>query len=446
MLFVSAVVFAAFAVLYLIVNSSIPGTWKFALGLLEMFIVGQLLIKKYSLKGEYGIIMLRTKKGLKIINELARNQKFWNFFAEVGLVISYGALSFVLMRKNVSAKSGIVGFSLLLFLSMFVVPLILPFLSANIQGIVSVSDGSSVSKSSFLLPFSLLILLGGGFFAVLLLGLLYYGFVVLYSLISTLAFGTTAMATTKAGATLLIPGVNLPFFEGIIALIVILVVHEGAHAILGRIARVPILSSGVVLFGVIPVGAFVEPDEEYLKRVEVNKQTKVIVAGSTSNFMTSIVFFILFIGFLLATMPYRETGLLVIDGMEKGTVIYTVNGQDALLLQNATFSANQTIALTTSKGDIFLKTNNEGKLGILYYPLNSLLIAKFNSSILDFIFTTLGLIFSLNFVIGSMNLLPLPFFDGFRIMELNIKNQKVVDGLMYLTLGGFIMNLVPHLF
>lgn len=445
MLFVSAVVFAAFAVLYLIVNSSIPGTWKFALGLLEMFIVGQILIKRYSLKGEYGIIMLRTKKGLRIINDLAMNPKFWNFFAEVGLVISYGALSFVLMRKNVGMKSGVVGFSLLLFLSMFVVPFVLPFLSANIQGIVSVSDGSSTASSA-ILPFSLLILLGGGFFAILLLGLLFYGATVLFSLISTFAFGTSAIESTKAGATLLIPGINLPFFEGLIALIVILVVHECAHAVLGRIARVPILSSGIVLFGVIPVGAFVEPDEEYLKRVELNKQTKVIVAGSTANFLTSIVFFILFVSFLLATMPYRETGLLVISGMEKGTVIYAVDGQDALLLQNTTFSPDQTVVMTTNKGDISLKANEEGKLGILYYPLNSLLIAKFKSPALDFVFTTLGLIFSLNFVIGSMNLLPLPFFDGFRIMELNIRNQKIVDGLMYLTLAGFIMNLVPHLF
>ena len=450
MLFASFIVFAAFAVLYFIVNADIPGTWKFAIGIFEMFVVGQILIAKYSLKGEYGIIMLRTKKGLQIIRELAKSEKLWNFFADSGLVVSYGALSFFLMKKHITWKSAIVGFVVLIAISMFVVPFVLPFLAENIQGIMPAkSEGAAISKlSSFVLPIGLILLLGGGFFAVLLFSLLFYGVTVLYALISTFAFGTTAISQTSPGATLLLPGINLPFVEGILALVIILIVHEGAHAVLGRIAKVPILSSGIVLFGVIPVGAFVEPDEEFLKKVERTKQTRVLVAGSAANMFTSLVFFILFIGFLFVSMPYRETGLYVISGtVANGTIIHTINGMDAANFENITLGKNAEIVLGTNNGEITLKTNNEGKMGISFYVLEkSLLFAKFKDWYFGFIYMVLGLVFSLNFVIGSINLLPLPFFDGHRIMELNIKNQMIVKALMYVTIAGFVLNIVPHFF
>jgi len=414
-----------------------------------MFIIGQILIRRYNFKGDYSIIMLRTKKGLQLISYLAKKEEFWKFFADVGLVISYGALSLILMRKQLTWKSILVGFALLILISMFVVPLVVPFLAANIQGVVPVksSSGAVSSLSSFISSFGLLVLLGGGFFAILLLGLLFYGGVVFYAIFSTLFLGTSAIANTSPGATLLLPGVNLPLVEGILALLIILIVHEGAHAVLGRIAKVPILSSGIVLFGVIPIGAFVEPDEEFLKKVERVKQTRVIVAGSTANLITSIIFFVLFVGFIFASVPYRETGWLVIKGPANGSIIYTINGQEASLFANTTLPINSDVVLGTNKGEIIVKSNSEGKIGIEYYSLSdSLLLAKFKEGYLNFIYMFLGLTFSLNFVIGSINMLPLPFFDGYRIMELNIKNKKIVDALMYVTLAGFILNLLPHLF
>ncbi len=253
------------------------------------------------------------------------------------------------------------------------------------------------------------------------------------------------IASSKA--TLLLPGINLPFLEGIAALVIILLVHEGAHAVLGRIAKVPVLSSGVVLFGIIPVGAFIEPDEEYLKRVEKTKQTRVLAAGSSSNLFFSIIIFAIFIGFLFATVPYRESGLLVINGLEKDTVIYKINGQDAANYGNISIGKNENVVLDTNKGQMVLKSNAEGKMGIQFYVLdNTLLLARFNSLPLNIIYMILGLAFSLNFVIGTINLLPLPFFDGYRILELNIKRKWVVSGLMYLTIAGFLLNILPHFF
>ena len=192
--------------------------------------------------------------------------------------------------------------------------------------------------------------------------------------------GAEKLAQTQAGATLLLPGINLPFFEGIAALVIIMIMHEGAHAILARLAKVPVLSSGIVLFGIIPIGAFIEPDENQLKKTEAMPQSRVLIAGSTSNLMGSILFFILFI-------------------------IYVA-------IVNATGIAKLEYISTAAK----------------------------------FVYVTLGLVFSLSFVIGTVNLLPLPFFDGYRLLEVNIPYKNIVKGVMLITVLAFLLNLVPWLF
>ena len=64
----------------------------------------------------------------------------------------------------------------------------------------------------------------------------------------------------------LIPGLNeyIPLVWGAIGLIVTLVVHELAHAVLCRTEGVRVKSMGALLLGIVPIGGFAEPDEEEL--------------------------------------------------------------------------------------------------------------------------------------------------------------------------------------
>ena len=64
----------------------------------------------------------------------------------------------------------------------------------------------------------------------------------------------------------LIPGLNdyIPLVWGAIAIMVMLVVHELAHAVLCRVEGVSVKSMGVLLLGIIPIGGFAEPEEEEL--------------------------------------------------------------------------------------------------------------------------------------------------------------------------------------
>ncbi|WP_058366237.1 site-2 protease family protein [Haloparvum sedimenti] len=100
---------------------------------------------------------------------------------------------------------------------------------------------------------------------------------------------------------LIIPGVNefLPLTvaaEIVVGLLVALVVHEGAHGLLCRVEGIEIDSMGVALLTLIPIGAFVEPDEESTKEVDRGGRTRMFAAGVTANFVVVALAFALLFG------------------------------------------------------------------------------------------------------------------------------------------------------
>ena len=93
-------------------------------------------------------------------------------------------------------------------------------------------------------------------------------FIVMFGVI--LLIITAALATAAAPAQqevlpasdlLLIPGVTsfVPFWWPIIALIFALVIHEYSHGIQARAHGMQVRSFGLLLAGLLPVGAFAEP-------------------------------------------------------------------------------------------------------------------------------------------------------------------------------------------
>ncbi|MCS7144934.1 MAG: site-2 protease family protein [Archaeoglobaceae archaeon] len=102
---------------------------------------------------------------------------------------------------------------------------------------------------------------------------------------------------TSVQAALLIPGVNpfIPLVWGIIGLIVTLVVHEFAHAILCRVEGIKVKSLGVIL-ALVPIGAFAEPDEGELfdKKTKRISRIRVFSIGVISNFIVALLAFLAF--------------------------------------------------------------------------------------------------------------------------------------------------------
>ncbi len=380
MMILLLIIAIASGLFYATLQFSIPGSWKFALVVLEMVLVSQVLIRLYKVPSELGMLLVKSKRGIEAIEAMAKRVELFNFMADTGNAMCYGLLSVVLMRKGSSVASVAAGLMVLAFLTFLVAPSAFIFLFEVLHlGSVDKSVTSMAGGGDAGLIAVTGLLLIGGLFLFMLAGIVLYGGIVLAALVKTLFLGTNAMASTASGGTFLLPGINLPFFEGIIALVVVLVVHEGAHAVLARIAKVPLLSSGIAFFGIIPVGAFVEPDEKKLMKVDAPRQTRVLVAGATANFLTSCAAFILFLVVVLLVKAYglMETGLA-------GAAM--------------------------------------------------------------FIYTTLGLTFALNFVVGAVNLLPIPLFDGYRVLDVNVKNKLVVKALMYVAIAFFILNFLPMLF
>lgn len=90
-----------------------------------------------------------------------------------------------------------------------------------------------------------------------------------------------------------IPGLNpmLPLVYGIIGLVIAMVVHELAHGIQSRANDVTVKSSGI-LYGVVPLGAFVEPDDEEVRESSRRTRMHIFAAGITTNFVTAAVLFV----------------------------------------------------------------------------------------------------------------------------------------------------------
>ncbi|MCU4740595.1 site-2 protease family protein [Natronoglomus mannanivorans] len=112
---------------------------------------------------------------------------------------------------------------------------------------------------------------------------------------------TEATAVQQPRNVLVIPGVNdflpLSATPGIVfGLLVGLVVHEGGHGLLCRVEDIDIESMGVAMLAVLPIGAFVEPDQESQRSASRGGQTRMFAAGVTNNFAVTILAFALLFG------------------------------------------------------------------------------------------------------------------------------------------------------
>lgn len=107
-----------------------------------------------------------------------------------------------------------------------------------------------------------------------------------------------------------IPGINpvIPVGYGIAGLIVAIVLHEFLHGILARVSKTTIRSLGVLLF-VVPIGAFVEPDEEEMKALPRRERARLFSVGPATNLVLAGVFAFLFSGVLMAAVVPVENGV-----------------------------------------------------------------------------------------------------------------------------------------
>jgi membrane-associated protease RseP (regulator of RpoE activity) len=194
---------------------------------------------------------------------------------------------------------------------------------------------------------------------------------------------------------LLIPGLNeyVPSTLAVwLAFVLAIAIHEFGHGILSRVEKIRVRSMGALLF-VLPIGFFVEPDEEDLNEAKGMKKIRMFGAGITNNIVFGVACFVVMI--LLMGLVVPVTGP-VIGGIYKNfsaeqagvpaySVIQAVNGApvqtpaDISNLLNATRPGDQvtltvlydnqiheyTLALSAWPEGTAGKTS--GFMGIAYY-------------------------------------------------------------------------------
>jgi membrane-associated protease RseP (regulator of RpoE activity) len=171
-------------------------------------------------------------------------------------------------------------------------------------------------------------------------------FLIVGSLIALFSNGTARDFQRSVGprGVLLIPVLN-PFFPvtyGLIALIITLVVHEAGHGIVARVHNIRVESTGILLFLGIPVGAFVNIEQELLVKASMKQKSAILTAGALNNMILAAIslitlYFVISTLTPITTSGESKTGVVVMSvndgslaskiGLSKESIIQTIAGQ-----------------------------------------------------------------------------------------------------------------------
>ena len=475
-----ATVAATIAALYFLYFASYIGAavqWISALAVLA--ISGMLLRMLFSLHGGYGIYMLSSSRGIGTIHRIARDHRaFWDALALWGLVLGFGILAWPLLKGRISKRLYAFGVVSVAFIMLFIVPFLsysvifinIPSLqrfTSAVQPLPSPAQYVSSVLGGDIITYALrAVTVIAGFTGYMFYLLALNSYNILVSVAASVSAASIApLSSQVAGVAPLIPGLDTPLFAGIIALIVILVVHEFSHGILASMLKVRLKSIGLLMFGLVPVGAFVEPDEKQVAKLPVMGQNKILAAGVSSNFLLMLVFFVP----MLLMVPYVVGHIyqqsVVITGTISGYPAYNVvqvgsqviswNGYKVMNLTGfESFASKEdpgsTIRLVTSAGAYTFTSqayngSSRGLIGIEVGSVSKAVTPSFGDKAVYFFYTLFALLFMLNFLVAVVNFLPLPGLDGWRIYSASIGNKHFVHALTYIVLFLLLVNVLPWL-
>jgi membrane-associated protease RseP (regulator of RpoE activity) len=189
-------------------------------------------------------------------------------------------------------------------------------------------------------------------------------------------------------ANLLIPGLNplLPWTYGWVALVVTIVIHEAGHGIVARVYNAKVESTGLVLFLIFPIGAFVNIQREELEKTPLRRKCSILTAGPLNNMILAVASLIAlyFVVSSLSPLPgsdenssvmvgeVRSGSLAEELGITQGSTIQSIDGKEIISLSDVgqvlRSSEGETINViwTNAEGNVFNKSgqNVNGLLGV----------------------------------------------------------------------------------
>jgi len=462
------------------------------------FFVGTYLLWKSKVDRYFIVFMIRTKYFLRLIDRIASAAPWlWKFLADCAIVFSFsgvgiaylsryrkisGSLNLIFILLGILAIIGI-GQNAVISIAMFAALVaITVYLERNPSQKMDFLFGSLLISTIFLRIPTLVMSLFGyywqlplwlaaleGFFGIipLLIGaFVIQGYNILF-LGSSQAGIAPAVPGEQGGEIGLLfygTGLFIPIVYALIALCVTVVSHELAHGILARVYKLKLKSTGIVTLGIIPIGAFVEPDEKKMDKRPSIEKMHVFASGSFANFLVALIcaFLMLLASMSMAYAPIGSQGIVVVSTMQgypadgvlgQGTVIYEIDGEsvmnsDLFIEKMEGIEPGDEIELKTNRGGFSLTTvenpdsPGDAFMGISWAPYNPLM---------SFIILSLFWIFFININISLVNVLPMAPFDGWRMLKevmltfdiSEITARRFVRGVLVLMILLLLINTLP---
>jgi len=435
-----------FILIWFITNFDAPVVVKVLASVLLLIGSGMMLGKIWNQETYYGIILFKSQK---MINEIKafgkRFESFFKLFADITLVWGLGLFGGYILYKHTSLKRTLIvtfiGLILIISTTLIIAPTVFNLSSYVIKGIdYTTAYKQTQQQTPFLVAqASQIMLLLGGYMLTFTVMLIYYGIMMLSNTAMVLMNGAIPLEPVS---TVIIPGISIPLIEGIVALIILLFIHETSHGFLASVANVRLTSVGVALFGIIPMGAFVDPDDKQLAKKTTIEKIRVYIAGSGANFTAMLLFFIVF----LMIQPY------ILSQSEYDYVYYgeleNYSGQEIAFIDNTPISEIDFKTFEYSSGDKFNITTNKGdKFTAIVDENDNLGIIKrmsITNPLARFVFNLIALLVCLNFFVAAFNLLPVSILDGYQIL-LQVLGDKRTRYISYVLIIALIAQFIPWL-
>ncbi len=446
-----------------------PIYYRVAASLAVIIIAGELILRINNFPRILsGVYMAKSQLGIKLMEKLAgKRQWLWNGMADWGLVMGFGLLSLVIFKKDISRRAIAFGTLSMLFILIVVLPYSsLSFAFINIPHVTSrIQSGTAAagaSQPNLVVYVIYAIAALGGFvlYTIALLGynaaLILYGIAVALFTTITSVPNYAGLNSSVPGVAPLLPGITIPFFAGILSLALILSIHEFSHGILARIAKIRLLSSGLLMLGIIPIGGFVEPDEKKIKKLGAKLQNRISAAGVASNMLLSVIMLVPMLLMFFYVMPHFYHSYLFVSATEKGSAASVLAVNSTILMWNGHNVSNITelqaaakqdaaysnVSVVTTSGSYVMKANATGKIGVFIGEAQSLGGGMLGGAA-SFFYTFFSLTFLLSFLIALVNYLPVPSFDGWRIFTTSIKRKGYTLATTSFIVVALYINLLP---
>ena len=406
-----------------------------------------LIKKKFSNAQTWVVVsMVRFTKPQKIFDIFVKHPNIVNWLTDLGLVIGFGAVAvdFLWMQKK-SLFERIIVFAASMIGLGFLTSLVFPM------------DNPIIPIPTIVMQFFFGLF---GLAGIILVSLFYSGI----DIFTKLSAGKNACA----GVAPVIPGVDLPNspisvpLHAWLSFVIILIVHEASHGFVIRKLGMKLKSYGLLLLGFLPIGAFVEPDEEELRKLEKKNPRdalRMYAAGPSSN-----LYFFLVGGLVLSLLGGMVVGPLIdptlnqihlnsVSGVQikevldkiticgtefdtpahgillAGDQILKVDGKEVRTIQEYALSTRgkETFTLTILRDgmekEFSFEPNTLGRLGITVQdiPNENYTPPEWYVpfvTIAGFIASFLGWLILLNFLVATANFIPVDPFDGGKMAKL----------------------------